>query len=329
MSEAPGAALGPETTLETGADAAQGTDRRQMLATALEALPEAEAPEEGEAPAAAAPASADAPAEAVAAPTVTPPSSWAKEQHELYAKADPALQQYIAKREDDMRKGVETLIPKAKMADEFERTVAPFRQNMAASGVEPIAAVQTLMQADHILRNAPMDQKVAYARQLLTQYGVDMSGTDWTNVAVDPRMAALQNELQSLRNQLTPIVQQQTDSQNQALLSEIETFKADKPHFEAVRPAMVQLLQSGAATSFQDAYDQAITPWSSLLTEAEQGRQAAALAEQRAAADKAAKTARAAAVSPRTSAPGGSPAPKAKDRREMLAELIDGVGSRV
>lgn len=339
MSEAPGAALGPETTLEAGATPGDGQDRRQLLAAALDALPEgaeeaAPGPVEA-APAAAAakpgeaaPAAAAAPVEAAAATSA--PASWKQEHHELFAKADPALQAYITQRETEMRQGIEPLIPKAKFADEVNGVIGRYQANIQAAGVPAVAAIDTLMQADNILRNAPLEQKIAYVKQLLPQYGIDLSGIDWAANAVDPRMATLERELHNLRNTITPVVQQQADSQNQALLSEIEAFSADKPHFKAVQPHMSQLLLGGKATSLQDAYDQAMEPWAPILSDAEAGRQAAAKAAERKAADDAAKAARAAAVQVRSSTPGrAATPPKAQDRRSMLAEQLDGVGERV
>jgi hypothetical protein len=312
---------GPEATLETDAASGEGSDRRAMLAAALDALPEgsdegaapaeAAAPdaaaadaapggpardekgrftakeggEGGEPPQAAAPAATPPQAAETppAAPDVAAPASWRREMHEAFSKADPALREYIVQRED------------------------------------------------HILRNAQPETKRAYARQLLQEYGVDLSQEDWSapTGAPDPRLSQLQNELQSLRTTVQSFQQQQTDSQNQALLSDIEAFKADKPHFEAIRPAMAQLLQSGKATDLQDAYDQAMKPWASVLADADAARQAAAEAERRKAADQAAKQAKAAAVSPRSSTPSRAPPAKAPDRRAMLAEQLDGLDERV
>jgi hypothetical protein len=361
---------GPEATLETDAASGEGSDRRAMLAAALDALPEgsdegaapaeAAAPdaaaadaapggpardekgrftakeggEGGEPPQAAAPAATPPQAAETppAAPDVAAPASWRREMHEAFSKADPALREYIVQREEEIRRGVEPLIPKARFADEFDKVIANYQGNLQAAGnLHPLAAVHQLMQADHILRNAQPETKRAYARQLLQEYGVDLSQEDWSapTGAPDPRLSQLQNELQSLRTTVQSFQQQQTDSQNQALLSDIEAFKADKPHFEAIRPAMAQLLQSGKATDLQDAYDQAMKPWASVLADADAARQAAAEAERRKAADQAAKQAKAAAVSPRSSTPSRAPPAKAPDRRAMLAEQLDGLDERV
>jgi hypothetical protein len=292
----------------------------------------AKEPSEEPAPAAAAaapetPAVAAEPAEEPA--WSKPPPSWKKDFHEAYAKAPPEVQQYVTQREEEMRRGIEPLIPKAKMADEFMTAMAPFEGNIRASGLPPAQAVATLMQADNILRNAPMEQRVAYARDLLGQYGIDLSGIDWSAAPVDPRMVAMQNELRATQNTVTILQQQSVEAHNAALLSEIEELSRGKEHFEAVRPAMAQLLQSCIATSFEDAYEKAIRLDDTLSQSVFAAKQAQADADKRKAADEAAKAAKAAAVSVRSSTPGRAAPTKAQDRRSLLAEAFDGLDGRI
>jgi hypothetical protein len=92
---------------------------------------------------------------------------------------------------------------------------------------------------------------------------------------------------------------------------------------------MIQLLQSGVATTLQDAYDKALRLDDQLFARQQQSIQAAALAERKASADRAAKAARAAAVSVRSSTPGAPSAAKASDRRSLLAEQFDGMSDRL
>lgn len=340
----------PDTTLETGAAAAEATDRRDMLAAQLDAVdtspPEETLEEVAQrardekgrfAPSAAAEAATDAPAApetpAEPDPAIEPPQSWKKEFHEAYTKADPQLRQYIAQREEEMRKGIEQVIPKAKFADEVFQAIQPFQQNLQASGLPPAQAIQALMTADNVLRNAPPEQKRAYAINLLREYGVDLgvappTPEEW-GPPVDPRVNALQSELQTIKSTVLSYQQQQEASQQAALVAEIEAFSKDKPYFEAVRQAMSQLLTSGQAQSLEEAYERALEPWKPVLTEAERGRQAAEEADKRRKADEAAKAAKAAAVQVRSSTPGRAPQTKAQDRLSLLREQFDAVDSRV
>ena len=338
MSEAPGAALGPETTLETGTDPATVTDRREGLAAALDALEPAPA-DSGSAPVEAAPSpdlSGETPADSAPAPVAAPepweapPTSWRKEHHELYKTLPPEAQRYVSQREEEMRRGIEPLIPKAKFADEMQQAMQPFEANIRAAGVPPVAAVHTLMQADNILRNAPMDQKIAYLQQLLPQYGIDLGGLGIDfNHEVDPRISALRNELTEVRGTVMTWQQEQRQAQEQEMQSAIGAFAADHEHFDALRMSMSELMKAGLAQNLEEAYQKALRLDENLFSAQQASSQAAAEAARRAAADKAAKAARAAAVSTRTSSPGGASATKATDRRSLLAAQISEVGERL
>ena len=343
MSELTSASVGIEATLE----GAPSTDtRREQLSAALDALPEGQddAPEpasDGPArgpdgkfasktPSDPAETTKEAPEPEAPEPWNQPPTSWKKDYHEAFAKADPALRQYITERENQMRQGIEPLIPKAKFADEVNNVVSRYEANIQAAGVPVVSAIQTLMEADNILRNAPMAQKQAYARQLLAQYGVDMGDGSYVEPPpVDPTISALQAELAQVRGTVQTWQQQQQQAEQQTLLSEIQQFGAEHEHFETLKPVMSDMLLKGFATDLKDAYNKALRLDENLFSATQAGSQAqAAEAEKKAAADKAAKTAKAAAVSVKSSTPGSQPPPKAQDRRALLESQLDALNER-
>jgi hypothetical protein len=92
---------------------------------------------------------------------------------------------------------------------------------------------------------------------------------------------------------------------------------------------MIQLLQSGMATDLQDAYEKAIRLDPNLFDAVQQSKQAEVDAAKRMAANKAVKSARAAAVSVKSSTPGTATTTKAQDRRSLLAEQFDAVSERL
>jgi hypothetical protein len=333
MSETPGATEEPHTTLE---GAPETTDRREMLAAALDAAETAPSSEDEPAapvePAEPVPASEtpETPAEpATPEPWAAPPSSWKKEQHAVYESLAPEAKQYITQRETEMRQGIEPLIPKAKFADEVNQAMQPFQANIQAAGVPPVAAIQTLMQADNILRNAPMEQKRAYALQLLQQYGVDLG--DGSYVApepVNPQVQALQQQVAQLGGTVQTWQQQQQAQETARLQAEIEAFAADHPHFEKVRGTMSKLMTAEVALTLEDAYKIATRSDETIFSEIQTASQKQAEADRKAAADKAAKAAKAAAVSTRSSTPGHAPPANAKDRRSTLESAFDGLSER-
>ena len=123
--------------------------------------------------------------------------------------------------------------------------------------------------------------------------------------------------------------EEQEQVQNQSLLGEINNFAMKAEHFEEARPVMITLLQSGVASTLDEAYEKAIRLDDNLYQQVQQGRQSQVDTQQKVAANNAAKKARAAAVSVRSAAPGATTATKAQDRRSMLAEQFDNVADRL
>ena len=256
-----------------------------------------------------------------------PPASWKKDFHEDWNQAPDRLKEYAWQREEQMRRGVEPLLTKAQFADQMQTAIEPYMQTIRGMGLEPVDAIKALMNADHVLRTSAPDQKLAYFHQLAQQYGINLAGQQAPQV--DPTIFALQNELNNVRGEVMTWKQQQEAAQNQTLLGEINNFASKAEHFEDARPTMIQLLQSGMAESLEDAYDKAIRLNPELFETVQQAQQAKIAARQSAEMNRAAKAARAAAVSVRSSTPGTNTAPKAQDRRSLLAEAFDSMADRL
>tara|TARA_R110000868_G_scaffold92457_2_gene256606 strand:- start:13777 stop:14823 length:1047 start_codon:yes stop_codon:yes gene_type:complete len=290
------------------------------------------AAKEAKAPLAPAPASV-AP-EAPVEPPVweRPPASWKKEYHPLWTSADPKLREYAFQREEQMRAGVEPLLPKAQLADAITKAAEPYMNTINGLGTDIPTAVRGLMQSDHELRTLPPDQKYAKFMQLAQYYGVNLSGMDQqvqSYGAPDPLLYNVQNEVLSLKGQLSAFQQQQTAAEEQKILADVNKFAAKAEHFEELRPVMAQLLQSGVVDNLEDAYEKAMRLDDQLFTTTSQAKQAQVEADKRAAADAAAKNAKRAAVSVRSATPGSTTTTKAQDRRSMLLEQFDSVNERL
>ena len=260
-----------------------------------------------------------------------PPASWKKDYHETWNLADDKLKQYAWQRESEMKAGVEPLISKAQFADQMQEVLNPYMNTIQGLGIDAPKAVKALMEADHALRYSTPQEKRQYFARLAQSYGVNLNemGNDLPQQAVDPTIYALQNELNNVRGEVQGWKQQQEQQQNQALLGEINNFSQKAEHFEEARPAMIQLLQSGMATDLDDAYEKAIRLNPELFDAVQSGLQAQTDATKRAAANTAAKRARAAAVSVKGSTPGTVTNTKAQDRRSLLAEQFDNISDRL
>jgi hypothetical protein len=255
-----------------------------------------------------------------------PPASWKKDYHEAWTTADPKLKEYAWKREEEMRAGVQPLLTKAQYADQMQQAIEPYMNNIRGLGIEAPQAVKALMEADNVLRHGSPQQKQAYFAQLAQQYGINMS--DVQVQPTDPNFYAIQNELAQVRGEVLNWKQQQEAAQNQALLSEINQFQSKAEYFEEARPTMIQLLNSGVAKDLEDAYQKAIRLDNDLFTKHQQASQGQADAAKREASNRAAKAARAAAVSVKSSTPGAATSTKAQDRRSLLMEQFDNLNER-
>jgi hypothetical protein len=260
-----------------------------------------------------------------------PPSSWKKDYSEPWDTVDPKVQEYIWQREDEMRAGIEPLKTKAQLAEQMQKVAEPYMQTIQGLGVDLPTAVGALMDADHNLRYGSPQQKRAYLNQLAQQYGVNLGDTGdfQQEMPVDPYISQLQQELYGLRNEVVGWKQQQEAAKNETLQAEIQEFSSKAEFFEDAKPTMITLLQSGVASTLQDAYDKAVRLDNDLFERVQQGQQAAAEAAKRKAADLAAKSAKAAAVSVRTSTPRVQTATNAQDRRSMLLAQFSDAADRL
>jgi hypothetical protein len=270
-----------------------------------------------------------------------PPASWKKDYHEIWAKADPKMQEYAWQREEQMRAGVEPLLSKAQFADAMQEAIQPYMTTIQGLGLTPDRAVSALMEADHKLRTSDPQTKLQYFMQLAQSYGINLGAGNIAPTpvpgqmpgaapgAVDPMVYQLQNELNQVRGEVMGWKQQQEMMENQTLLNEINQFSMKAEYFEDVRPTMIQLLQSGVAETLEDAYNKAIRLNDDVFEQATKAKQAEEAAKQAKEANRVAKAARAAAVSVRSATPGANTAPKAANRRALLEDAFAETESRL
>ena len=256
------------------------------------------------------------------------PASWKKDYHDVWQTADPRMQEYAWQREEQMRKGVEPLITKAQFADQISEVVNPYLQTIQGMGLDTPKAVKALLEADHMLRTTNGQEKLQLFSRLAQQYGVNLNEVNFQQ-GVDPTIYALQNELNNVRGEVNGWKQQQEQAQNQQLLGEIEKFSSKAEHFEEARPTMIQLLQSGVAHTLEDAYEKAVRLDPELFDSVQVSKQAELVNAKRVAADRAAKSARANAVSVKSSTPGMATKNNAQDRRSLLSEQFDQIAARL
>lgn len=188
-------------------------------------------------------------------PEDTAPSSWKREIAEKWKDVPVEVRAEIQRREDDYHKGIEQYKSFAQVGHAFERAITPNMDLIQAGGVNPIQAIEYLFNAHRTLTYGNPQEKAAAIGRIARDCGIDLA-TVQPPPPIDPAVRQLQQQNQQLQQFQRSVM----DQQNQTAQSEIEQFRANPAnvHFEAVKDDMSLLLQSGRATSLQDAYDKTV-----------------------------------------------------------------------
>lgn len=254
--------------------------------------------------------------EAAAASAVEPaktrpprPSSWKKDYQEKWdqiADTDPQMAQYLLEREAQFAQGVSTYKAEADRARTFQSLVEPHAPRFQQYGVDSQEYIGRLLKMDEMLATGTPEQKQALLMGIARAVGLTDDAPEQQQASYVP--PELMQTVYGLRSELDAIKQANERAEQTRLASEVDSFAADHPHLDDLSEAMAQLLETGFATSMQDAYDKALRLNDELfqkhLAEQQQGSEA----ERRRKAGEAAARARSAAVSPRSSTPTGSAA---------------------
>lgn len=189
------------------------------------------------------------------------PSSWKKAEQEAYSNLDPSIQDIIDRREADFHKGLESYREKATRADEWSDAVSPYMATINQFGVTPQAAVGELLKADHALRYGNDQQKAAMAAKVLTDYGINLehlnAALSGQTQFVDPTISNLQTQFEQLQQHLQQQEMMKEQQEADAIRSQLESLAPEMPLLDEARETMAQLLESGLATDFRDAYEKA------------------------------------------------------------------------
>lgn len=193
------------------------------------------------------------------------PSSWSVEAKAKFETLDPAVRQAIAKREEEIDKGLRRKSEELKRYEPLEALIAPRRDQWSLQGMDEVKAIQTLFAAQDLLEKDPVRGLTLLAQS----YGVNLAsvtgqpsaqpgaGTTGQPQAQPDPVAA---ELQTLKAELNALKQGREQEVQQTYQAQIEAFANDPahPYFENVKPQMAALLKTGQVANLDEAYDRAI-----------------------------------------------------------------------
>ena len=237
---------------------------------------------------------------------------YALDLHRRFERAHSERSQALAEREKELD-GMAAV----------DAALGPWRETMRAQGLTDADAVTRLMEAQAALESDPESALAAIAEA----YGLTAPAAAATPDARPPeregelldtleRYAAEQHELR-----LIAAMEAELDSRARA----VDAAGAPRfPHFETVRPRLAALMRSGAAGSFEDAYEQAVWADPHLRQGALEARDAE-MAARRESARKAevAKARNAGRAALSGSEPARSAPPPARSHREELERVWD------
>ena len=247
-----------------------GDAKPQDAAAAQEPQPApaaAQQPAEGDA---AKPTSTDQPgtpdseqtaADTPAGDAIAMPVSWSAEKTEIWSKMDPQAQEYVSQRELEQSRKI------SEQGNELGRTrpvmsvIQQFQQNFDRHGVSVEEGIAQLMAAQDALDRNPLQAIHGIAET----FGIDLAAYyGAARQALPPEVRQMQENNYS---QQALIETMQRDEKARAVQAErvavdqerqvIAEWAADKPHYETVRNTMANLIQTGEATSYDDAYQKA------------------------------------------------------------------------
>ncbi len=242
-----------------------------QISEVADATPQTHEPEPSAAVASPAPATSTEPAPATsAAPIATAPRTWRTEAAAQFATLPPVVQAEIAKREEDMFKGIESYKGMATIGKTYSDAVKPYEQVMRQVGADPVETVKGLMQSHYTLAFGTAHEKATLMHKIAADYGIDLGAVQEQVQYQDPQVQSLREELNQLRSSHQQLATAENTRSQQQLNGMIREFASDAKnvHFKEVISDMVTLLQAGAEPDLASAYQTAV--WRNPVTRAKE-----------------------------------------------------------
>ena len=199
------------------------------------------------------------------------PPYWNDEQHTPWGALPEQVRGALEQREKAFYQHLEKLAEQRKPLEPFQGVLErlnPHTDQLRAAGIEPHAFVSQLVDAHSYLTSKPAEALLWLAET----YGV--SPADLYNQITqgqqqqpaDPRYQALEQELNGLKQwkisweqKEQERLQQEEAERTAALHAEVQKWAKDKPHFDAVRDTMSDLIKANPQryNSLDTAYEHA------------------------------------------------------------------------
>lgn len=220
---------------------------------------------------------------------IEPPQQWAEEDKEVFRNLPKEGQDFLLRRHRDMEADYTR---KTQEVADVRKALEPIQQSLELNGISQGDYISRLRAADQYLAQSPKEA----IQWLANNYGVNLSevgqsGESEDDEFKDPYVQQLERKVQELEGKFQSREQQEQEQSQQQLVQQVNEFaqatdesgNTKHPHFEEVKTHMGALMQSGAANTLEEAYDQAVWARPDLREKLleDQKRQAAQQEEQR------------------------------------------------
>lgn len=199
------------------------------------------------------------------APVKTWKPLWYKDEYGPWDKLSEPFRNALREQERSYAKGIEERTAQVKGWEPINQLLAPHDAELKAAGLTKEQYVGNLINADKYLRTNPEQAMNWLCQQYL---GTDIFGLADHMQANGAQPAApadpMKRELEALKQRLTNYEKSGQDAaakaQREALETQIQTWAADKPHFEDVREYMASLARVPAnkGASLDQLYESAL-----------------------------------------------------------------------
>ncbi len=191
------------------------------------------------------------------------------------------------------------------------------------------------MRHQQLVQGSPQQKLQAFA-QFAQEYGVPLQALlqPQQGQQINPQFQLqqyLQQAIAPIKQEFQQYKTQQEQAQAAQIQKEIEVFSKDKPHYEALKETMANVLEKGLATTLDDAYSIAMRLpqhddiWTATQEEKRKAEEAKNAEQARALAAQSKKK----AVSLKSSNPGNAVSEGKKSLRESYSDALDAASGRV
>lgn len=188
------------------------------------------------------------------------PSSWKKDYWDDWEKIDPKVAEYINQRESEYAKGVSTYKSEFDQAKPVLEAIAPHRDLLTQHGIDPAKQIDKYFTIHRTLALGSPEQKLAVFQQMAADYQIPLQGL----FRMQDGQVYLNQPPPPAQPDLNQLVERKfLDYQSRQEISNFVSAKDAngnplRPHYEAVRSTMSQLLESGLANDLPGAYETAL-----------------------------------------------------------------------